>query len=282
MITVPVQERTTTTSTNSLIRNSRKDGVRTYLRSHLYKHVVLVICTAVLLFGSVVVSLEQQAAVHAANPGPGNGCSWYTVRWGDTLSRIAGSYRSNIWTLAQVNYIKNMNLIFVGQRLCIPYSLNGRNPGNPGGSSGLTANGSVRWYDYSSLQWSTQGQVASLLRRAAATYGLPANLVLAIAWQESGWTQHVIAKDGGIGVMQLMPYTAQDINNATRVRRDPYHLWDNILLGVIYLRWQWNTFHGNLAQVISSYNEGGWAVIHRGIFNWPYVNSVLYLMRVLR
>ena len=29
-------------------------------------------------------------------------------------------------------------------------------------------------------------------------------------------------------------------------------------------------------------NEGGWAVIHRGIFNWRYVNNVLYLMQVFR
>jgi soluble lytic murein transglycosylase-like protein len=114
----------------------------------------------------------------------------------------------------------------------------------------------------------------------AANYGLPANLVLAIAWQESGWTQHVIARDGGIGVMQLMPYTAMGINAGTGIRRDPYKLWDNLNLGATYLHWLWINFHGNLAKVISAYNEGGWAVIHRGIFNWSYVNNVMYLMRV--
>jgi soluble lytic murein transglycosylase-like protein len=47
---------------------------------------------------------------------------------------------------------------------------------------------------------------------------------MAIAWQESGWYQHVIAWDGGIGVMQLMPYTAMGINAGTGIRRNPYHL----------------------------------------------------------
>ena len=80
--------------------------------------------------------------------------------------------------------------------------------------------------------------------------------------------------------MQLMPYTAMGLNESTGIRRDPYHLWDNINLGATYLHSLWIGFHGNLTKVISGYNEGGWAVIHRGIFNWHYVNNVLYLMRV--
>lgn len=243
---------------------------------------VLLICSAILVFSSFVVSQDQRSA-QAANPGPGNGCNWYTVRRGDTLSAIGWRYGSNYSTLARVNGIWNVNLIFVNQRLCIPYRLGGS--GNQGGgrvSSGLLANGTVLWYAYSALQSSSRGQVVSLLHRAAAMYGLPANLLLAIAWQESGWFQRVIARDGGIGVMQLMPYTAMGINRGTGIRRDPYILWDNILLGTTYLRWLWNGFQGNLVKIISAYNEGGWAVIHRGIFNWRYVNNVLSLMRVFR
>ncbi len=140
------------------------------------------------------------------------------------------------------------------------------------------SNGVVRWYDYSALNWSSQGEIRSLLNQAAAHYGLPANLLMAIAWQESGWNQHVIAWDGGIGVMQLMPYTAMSLNASTHIRRDPYHLVDNIYLGATYLYYLWHNFHGNLSDVISAYNEGGWAVVHRGIFNWRYVDNVLALM----
>lgn len=252
------------------------------LRFLLSKNVILLVCSAVLIFSSFVVSQDQHSA-QAANPGPGNGCSWYTVRRGDTLSAIARRYNANYWTLAQVNGIRNVNLIFVNQQLCIPYRLSsGGNQGGSRGSNGMLANGTVLWYAYGALQWSTRGQVEVLLRRAAAMYGLPAKLVLAIAWQESGWYQHVIAWDGGIGVMQLMPYTAMGLNIQTRIRRDPYHLWDNILLGTTYLRSLWNGFHGNLVDIISGYNEGGWAVVHRGIFNWRYVNSVLSLMRSFR
>ncbi|HZS78218.1 MAG TPA: transglycosylase SLT domain-containing protein [Ktedonobacteraceae bacterium] len=238
---------------------------------------VLLVFTATLLFSSFLISNNQHTA-QAANPGPGNGCNWYTVHRGDTLSAISWRYHTSYWTLAQVNGIRNVNLIFVGQRLCIPYHIQGGNAGGGRSSSGLLANGVVRWYAYDALQWSTRSQVAALLRQAARINGLPVNLVLAIAWQESGWYQHVIAWDGGIGVMQLMPYTAMSINSSTGIRRDPYHLWDNIMLGTTYLRWLWINFHGYLPKVVSAYNEGGWNVIHRGIFNWRYVNNVLSLM----
>jgi len=228
--------------------------------------------------GSIVVSHNQQAAF-AANPGSGCGCAWYVVQRGDTLSGIAWSNNATTWQLARVNNIRNVNSIFIGQRLCIPYLMQGVRARQ---ASGLLANGTVRWYAYNALQGSTRGQVVSMLRQVAARYRLPANLLLAIAWQESGWYQHVIAWDGGIGVMQLMPYTAMGINAGTGRRRDPYRLWDNINLGATYLSWLWRDFHGNLVKVISAYNEGGWAVIHRGIFNWRYVRNVLYLMRRFR
>lgn len=267
---------------NAVVEQTRKTPETSRTRSGLYKNAVLLLCTAFLLLGSFLAS-NQQFFAQAANPGAGNACTWYTVHYGDTLSGIAGRYRANMYTLARVNYIANINLIFVGQRLCIPYHVSGGGSGSGTVSSlGVMPNGTVRWYAYNALQWSTRSEVSAQLRQIAVRYGLPTNLLLAIAWQESGWTQHVIARDGGIGVMQLMPYTAMSINAGTGVRRDPYKLWDNLNLGATYLRWLWNSFNGNLVKVISAYNEGGWAVIHRGIFNWPYVNNVLYLMRVLR
>ena len=257
------------------------------LKSSLYKHLILIVCTVVMLCTSFILYQNGRAA-HAANPGAGNACSWYTVRFGDTLANIAWRDHTSLWTLARVNNIANINLIFVGQSLCIPYAAHNSSsnsgsqstPTYTGGAGGVLANGYVEWYAYGALEWSSQTQVASLLRQVAANYGLPANLVMAIAWQESGWTQHVIARDGGIGVMQLMPYTTMSLNASTGIRRDPYKLWDNLNLGTTYLRYLWNTFHGNLDDVISAYNEGGWAVMHEGIFNWRYVNNVLYLMRV--
>ncbi len=277
MLTTLVQAGITTPSTRLMSEKQGKSRIRRYLQSSISRHVVLLVFTVLLLYSSFAIA-NNRPAVLAANPGAGNACSWYRVRWSDTLTSIARSHGSTIWTLASVNNIRNINLIFVGQQICIPYRA-GSSALNTGGGGGLQANGVVLWYDHSALQWSTRPQVAALLRQAAAHFGLPANLLLAIAWQESGWYQHVIAWDGGIGVMQLMPYTAMGINAGTGIRRNPYLLVDNIYLGATYLYWLWHNFGGNLVKTISGYNEGGWAVIHRGIFNWRYVNNVLALMR---
>ncbi|MEO8955161.1 MAG: lytic transglycosylase [Ktedonobacteraceae bacterium] len=284
MIIAPVQPGTTPLSPHLIPDNQQLLKKKRFPHFRFNKQLALLIFTALLLVSSFAISTTQPTA-HAANPGVGNACSWYQVRRGDTLSRIAGSHGTTIWTLARANNIGNVNLIFVGRELCIPYHVgggSGSGHGSGGSSAGLLSNGVVTWYAYNALDWSSRSQVSSILHQVAARYGLPANLLMAIAWQESGWNQHVIAWDGGIGVMQLMPYTAMSINSGTGIRRNPYHLYDNINLGATYLSWLYHNFHGNLSKTISAYNEGGWAVIHRGIFNWHYVNNVLSLMREFR
>jgi len=185
--------------------------------------------------------------------------------------------------LARVNGIRNINLIFAGQQLCIPGATKKRQVHNGSARhAGIESNGTVRWYAYDALEGSTSYQAKMFLCSAAAYYGLPANLLLAIAWQESGWQQHIISGDGGIGTMQIMPSTATWLNSITGLRRDPYKLRDNIFMGAYYVRYLYNTFHGNIQQVVSAYNEGDWTVSHNGIMNWHYVNNVLDLSRNLR
>jgi LysM repeat protein len=261
--------------------SSLAPGVRLYTRQNMRisfmkaRFVALFTLLALLLSGSLLV-LHSQLNVYAANQGINATCTWYNIRQCDTLNSIARTYHITSGSLASINHIANKNIIFVGQRLCITNKAQTQVSKT---SSGLLSNGSVRWYAYKALDRSSKSQVSKTLRRAAARHGLPANLLLAIAWQESGWTQHVISRDGGIGTMQIMPYTATELNAQTHVRRDPYKLIDNVELGATYLHSLWRIFHGNHAKVISAYNEGGWNVVHRGIFNWHYVNNVQALMR---
>ncbi len=239
------------------------------------KNLVLIVFTCLLFSGSFVMTQENATTAYAATTvEAGHTCTWHRVVPGDTLGDIAFSYRSTIWDLARINHVRNVNLIFVGQVLCIDYPMNSRGFS----TDGMLPNGSVRWYAYNALEWSNSAQVSTQIRQAAARYGLSAGLLLAIAWQESGWNQHIISRDGGIGVMQIMPYTASGLDRQTGMSYNPYKLSDNIELGAIYLRSLMNGFHGNLNEVISAYNEGGWSVLHRGIFNWKYVNSVRALM----
>ena len=232
----------------------------------------LVLLSALLLCASIGAYNLQNSLL--AGRDTANSCGWYTIENGDTLSNIAWHYHITISTLARANAIGNINLIFVGQRLCVPH-------GQAGAARGIATDGNIRWYAYNALEWSDRSQVRHMLYHAAVSHNLPPKLLLAIAWQESGWTQHVIAWDGGIGVMQLMPYTAMGINSGIGQQLDPYNLQDNLDLGATYLQWLWQDFHGDLPEVISGYNEGGWAVRHRGIYNWHYVNNVTALMHNL-
>ena len=247
---------------------------RVPLRSTAICQIVLLIFTVILLFNSFTPAPHQPEAFAQTVIPAGYTCNWYRIAAGDTLDRLAVYHHVNVFTLARINHIPNLNLIFSGQRLCIPYAIKGGNR-EP---SGILNNGAVRWYAYDALERSSPPQVVNLLRQAALRHGLPPTLMLAIAWQESGWKQHLIARDGGIGAMQIMPYTAQGLNNMVSARYDPYKLDDNIEMGAIYLQALHRSFGGDLIKIISAYNEGGWNVRHRGIYNWAYVRNVRALM----
>lgn len=66
---------------------------------------------------------------------------------------------------------------------------------------------------------------------------LPANLVKAIAWQESGWQSGILACDGGIGTMQVMLTTVTWMNGKFAAKSDPETLEGNVQLGTQLLDW---------------------------------------------
>lgn len=53
-------------------------------------------------------------------PGGGAQCTWYVVKKGDTLTRIAAKHRVSVAAIVAQNRIKDPNRIYVGQKLCIP------------------------------------------------------------------------------------------------------------------------------------------------------------------
>lgn len=92
----------------------------------------------------------------------------------------------------------------------------------------------------------TRSQVKAALGDAAArTYwptsapdiAIPLNLLKATAWQESGWQSNIVACDGGIGLMQIMPATADWMNQRFGQSYDINAYRDNAYLGANYLAW---------------------------------------------
>jgi hypothetical protein len=66
---------------------------------------------------------------------------------------------------------------------------------------------------------------------------LPPSLVKAVAEQESGWQSAIIACDGGIGTMQVMPATADWMNQRFDTSYDVDTLTGNTMLGSAFLQW---------------------------------------------
>jgi lysozyme len=81
----------------------------------------------------VLLLVAPVGALAAPNTGghEGGECDqWYTVKCGDTIGNIAWKFGVNSTELAQINHLKNPNVIYVGQTLCIPA---GHNDGCQGG-----------------------------------------------------------------------------------------------------------------------------------------------------
>ena len=66
-------------------------------------------------FADIAKKLGGSSSGTATTSGP----TIYTVRSGDTLSKIAGTYGTTVDTLAEINAIQNRNLIRVGQVLML-------------------------------------------------------------------------------------------------------------------------------------------------------------------
>ena len=93
-----------------------------------------------------------------------------------------------------------------------------------------------------------------LIARTARTYGLDPALLQAVAWQESRGNMRAVSVKGALGVMQLMPATAAELNV------DPTDVEDNIRGGAIYLRRQLDRFGGSVPLALAAYNAGPGAV----------------------
>jgi soluble lytic murein transglycosylase-like protein len=95
-----------------------------------------------------------------------------------------------------------------------------------------------------------------LISAAAAKYGVPLSLALAVAQRESGLNQAAVGTSGERGVFQLMPGTAAQLGV------DPTNLDQNVDGGVRYLSQMYSQF-GDWHTALEAYN-GGPGNVQRG------------------
>ncbi len=110
---------------------------------------------------------------------------------------------------------------------------------------------------------------------AADKYGIPRKLVRLVMEAESGSRQQAVSPKGAVGLMQLMPATAQALG------ADPTDPVQNVNAGARYLRDLLQKYDGLLWHALAAYNAGPAAVDkYNGIP--PYAETILYVKKIDR
>ncbi|MFQ5961665.1 MAG: lytic transglycosylase domain-containing protein [Candidatus Methylomirabilales bacterium] len=118
-------------------------------------------------------------------------------------------------------------------------------------------------------------RLRTLIRSAAGRYGVDARLIEAIIAVESAFDPGAVSPKGAMGLMQLMPATADRY-----AVRNPFDPLQNIAGGIRYLRDLLSRFQGDLRWALAAYNAGETAVtMYQGIP--PYRETRNYVTKVL-
>jgi soluble lytic murein transglycosylase-like protein len=115
---------------------------------------------------------------------------------------------------------------------------------------------------------------AGFVRRYAAHYRVPPELIAALIDVESRWNPRAVSNKGAMGLMQLMPATAKRYGAF-----DPFNVEQNIAAGTRYvtaLMWE---FHGDLRLVSAAYYAGDRGV-SRAQLNYHNPEVVAYVQAV--
>jgi len=116
----------------------------------------------------------------------------------------------------------------------------------------------------------------SLVDQAAGQYAVDKALVQAVIHAESDFNAHAVSAKGAIGLMQLMPETAERYGV-----RDLFDPGQNIRAGVRYLRDLLDAFGNDARLALAAYNAGEKSVLRYGGVP-PFPETVNYVDRVLK
>jgi LysM repeat protein len=179
--------------------------------------------------------------------------SLHVVRAGDTLTALAGRFRTTIAALAAANHIDPAKPIVIGQRLRLPTAAPSLTPQR------VDVRGMLD-------QWSTR-------------LGVDGHLVRALAWMESGFQTEIVSSAGARGVLQTLPTTRAYVETVLAGRKIPHSVDGDIEVGILYLKHLLERFGGDERLALAGWYQGELAVQKHGLYKVtkPFVANVLAL-----
>ena len=171
----------------------------------------------------------------------------YTVRAGDSFFAVGARFGLSARDVANANGLRLTSVVHPGQVLVVPVDVPAQFP---------------------TVLLADPARFALLPRfqAEAKRAGVPADLFMATAYVESGWTQSAVSPSGAVGVGQLKPDTVAWVSVKLLHDRtlDPADVRDNIRMSAALLRYLLdNTKDATTA--LASYYQGPGAVARTGI-----------------
>jgi len=114
----------------------------------------------------------------------------------------------------------------------------------------------------------------NIFQEVSAEYGVNVNLLKAVAQAESGMDPNATSWCGAMGIMQLMPTTAESYGVT-----DPYDARQSITGGAKLLSWLLDDYNGNVSLALAGYNAGCGSVQKYGGVP-PFDETVNYIHKI--
>lgn len=210
---------------------------------------------------------------------PGRKLVPYTVQPGDTATSLAVEHHAWTAELISLNGLGDDAGLHVGQRIRIPVVLSAlpedERPGK-GNSSDDNGAGAPE-------AGPSREKVRRLITRTAKKHGVGENLALAISWQEAGWQMDHVSSAHAIGAMQVLPGTGDWMSFYAGQVLDLHQTRDNVLAGVLLLRYLGDETRSTRRQ-IAGYYQGLGAVREDGLYDdtKQYVANVQAIRKRLK
>jgi murein DD-endopeptidase MepM/ murein hydrolase activator NlpD len=219
------------------------------------------------------------------------------VRSGDTLSGIAARHSVSLGALQQANPDLDPRRLWVGQKVFVPGS-----NGIPVRSSPWTEDtigdrlvdadveDTFLHYTYSSevarsaaanrdylagVPVPSRDRTKAQITETARRHGVDPALMLALAYQESGWNQRAVSPANAIGIMQVIPSSGEWASALVGRKLNLLDPKDNITAGTAIVRALLRSAHTE-KDAIGGYYQGLASVQRNGLFSdtTHYVKSI--------